>query len=250
MDTKFVIVGAPRTGSTLMVRTLNTINGVICHGELLQDLVRGLQDGFEPILATEAQRQQRMQRLVTLRNNDPVGFVQRALDSHSGVTGMKVLYKAFLNPDWSPVIEYINNREDLRYVHIRRTNGLRRYISESIKNAGGPIHSGVVGRSDKATAVHVDIDMFQQSQSIIKQQDESVTACIANRPVLDISYEQLCSSFRKTMSEVCHYLGIEIDVSSIEPALQKVGEKNLRMAVNNYDELIEHATTREMLLRD
>jgi LPS sulfotransferase NodH len=250
MNTKFVIVGAPRTGSTLLVRTLNNINGILCHGELLQDKVRGFEDGFEPINSTQAQRDERMQRLVTQRNQDPVSFVQRALDSSSQATGMKVLYSALLNPMWAPVIEYINSLDNLCYTHIRRRNTLRRYISESIMNAGGPIHSGIGGRSKRATSVHIDVNAFLKSQSGIDRQDASVVANTAGNPVLDISYEQLSSNFRDTMAQVCQYIGLDIDASSFKPALQKVGESDLRNAVSNYDELFEHEGTRKMLLQD
>ena len=37
MGNRFIIIGAPRTGSTLLVRTLNSIDGICCHGELLAD---------------------------------------------------------------------------------------------------------------------------------------------------------------------------------------------------------------------
>ena len=53
MSTRFVIVGAARTGSTLLVRTLNSIDGVCCHGELLAQHATGLQ-GLETNLARAA----------------------------------------------------------------------------------------------------------------------------------------------------------------------------------------------------
>ena len=53
MSVKFVIVGAPRTGSTLLVKTLNSLDGVCCHGELLNvPMVRGYEDGFDLLTAS------------------------------------------------------------------------------------------------------------------------------------------------------------------------------------------------------
>jgi LPS sulfotransferase NodH len=250
MNTKFIIVGAPRTGSTLLVKTLNSINGILCHGELLQDKVRGFEDGFEPINSTQTQRDERMQRLVAQRTDDPVGFVQRALDSLPQACGMKVLYAAFLNPVWAPVLEYINSLDNLHYIHIKRSNTLRRYISESIMRAGGPIHSGIGGRSERATSVHVDIDAFLKSQGVVGEQDARVISSMADKPVLDVFYEQLSSDPKGTIAGVCRYIGLDIDASVIKPALQKVGASELRDVVSNYDELIAHEGTRELLLRD
>ena len=80
MTARFVIVGAPRTGSTLLVRTLNGISGVRCHGELLQrNVVRGLEDGFDPEQATADERKARAQRLYDEREAGPVEFIEKAL---------------------------------------------------------------------------------------------------------------------------------------------------------------------------
>ena len=85
MSTKFVIVGAPRTGSTLLVKTLNTLDGVRCHGELLGlDTVRGYEDGFDLANASKQARDDRSQRLLQARNQDPVGFIEQALERKRG----------------------------------------------------------------------------------------------------------------------------------------------------------------------
>ena len=55
----FVIVGAPRTGSTLLVKTLNSLAGVCCHGELLgSQNVRGYEDGFDLVNASKSEREE------------------------------------------------------------------------------------------------------------------------------------------------------------------------------------------------
>ena len=65
MRVKFVIVGAARTGSTLLVRTLNTLEGVRCHGELLgPENVRGYEDGFDLVKASKSEREARTRRLL------------------------------------------------------------------------------------------------------------------------------------------------------------------------------------------
>ncbi len=79
---KFVIVGAPRTGSTLLVKTLNNLDGVCCHGELLgPENVRGYEDGFDLVKASKSEREARSQRLLLERNSDPIGFIDRTLTS-------------------------------------------------------------------------------------------------------------------------------------------------------------------------
>lgn len=247
---KFVIVGPPRSGTTLLVRTLNQVQGVLCHGELLGDLVSGLQDGFEPLYHTEAEREERMQRLLAQRNKDQVGFMQRALNFPAKAVGMKVLYKTFLNPMWDPAITYLSSQDEFSYIHIRRRNALRRYISESVVKAGGPIHSGPGGRRDMARPVHIDVHAFLESQSALSEQEAAVMAIITGKSVLNLAYEQLSSDFAGTITQVCRYIGLDITGHSIEPALQKIGARDLRNVVSNYDELLAHNGTRAMLLGD
>jgi LPS sulfotransferase NodH len=245
---KFVIVGPPRSGTTLLVKTLNQLQGVLCHGELLQDLVRGLEDGFEALYSTQAEREERMQRLLAHRNEDQVGFVQRAFDCPAKAVGMKVLYKTFLNPKWGPAIAYLSSQDELSYIHIRRRNALRRYISESVMKAGGPIHSGLGGRGDILRPVHIDVHAFLESQSALSEQEAAVMAITTGKPVLNLVYEQLSSDFAGTMTQVCRYIGLDITGLSIEPALQKVGARDLQNVVSNYHELLAHDGMRAMLL--
>ena len=96
MPISFVIVGAPRTGSTLLVKTLNSLPGVCCHGELLgSQNVRGYEDGFDLVNASKSEREERLQRLLLERDSDPVGFMQRALSSDNTACGFKALTVRF-----------------------------------------------------------------------------------------------------------------------------------------------------------
>lgn len=248
MSVKFVIVSAPRTGSTLLVKTLNSLDGIRCHGELFNlAKVRSYQDGFDPFIASSSERQDRDKRLLQARNYDPVGFAQDVLLNKSAATGFKMLYNAFLNPRWNDVTQSLLATVDIRFIHLTRKNSLRRYVSEKILQAGGPNHSQAGGKSNNPLKVYIDINAFLQRSTEIDAEVEKVSSVLENHNVLDISYERLSDNTAMTVAHVCQFLNLKIEPSCIVPALQKVGLADLRDSVSNYQELLENDTTRALL---
>lgn len=251
MSIKFVIVGAPRTGSTLLVKTLNTLDGVRCHGELLGlDTVRGYEDGFDMASASKQARDDRGRRLLQERNGDPVGFIARALASNEAAVGFKALYSSFLDPRWRAVVTSLLYYPEIKFVHLRRHNSLRRFVSEQILLAGGPIHSGVGGRSEVELQVRVDVDAFLQRDAELNAQAESLDALLPRERVLDISYEELSADIAATVKRVTDFLGLATTLADIRPALKKVGSADLSDTVSNYQELLDHPATRRLLLAE
>jgi len=251
MPAKFVIVGAPRTGSTLLVRTLNTLDGVRCHGELLgTHHVRGYEDGFDLERATREEREARGQRLLQERNSDPAGFIARVLQQDGLAVGFKALYSAFLSPGWQPVVTLLLRDPAMRFIHLRRANGLRRFVSEQILLAGGPNHSGAGGRSDVAMQVHIDIDAFVKRDAEMQRQAQALAGLLPPRQVLDIRYEDLSADTAGTVNRVTAFLGLGAGQANVRPALSKVGAADLRDTVSNYQALLEHPATRALALSD
>ena len=251
MGIKFIIVGAPRTGSTLLVKTLNNLNGVCCHGELLgPENVRGYEDGFDLVKASKSEREARTQRLLQERNTDPVDFIDRILTADHTATGFKALYSAFLNPRWREVIAFLQTTPAIKFIHLTRKNTLRRYISEQILLEGGPNHSGAGGKSDMPIKVRVDIDAFLRRSSQIAAEGNEISSLLAKQAVLDITYEELSADTAATVARVCEFLALANSPSDIKPALNKVGAANLRDSVSNYQELLDNPATRTLVLTD
>jgi LPS sulfotransferase NodH len=251
MTTKFVIVGAPRTGSTLLVRTLNQLDGVCCHGELLgEDHVRGFEDGIDLVSMSHEQRTARLERLLLERNANPVAFIDRALDFGGAATGFKALYSALLNPRWRNIATRLQYTENIHFVHLTRANGLRRFVSEQILLQGGPNHSGAGGKSEVPIQVHIDIDLFGRRSAELETQASQIDALLSGQTVLPITYEALSADTAATVAHVCRFLGLDIAAPAITPALQKVGATDLRDSVSNYQELLDHPATRALALAD
>lgn len=248
MSVKFVIVGAPRTGSTLLVRTLNSIAGVRCHGELLQrNVVRGFEDGFDPEQATADERKARAERLYAEREADPVGFIENALGRDGLATGLKITYEIFFDPRWQAVVDRLVRAPDMRFIHLSRHNDLRRYISEEILYAGGPNHSGAGGRSEQSVKITVDIDAFMARSADIAATAERLRKLVQGRELLEVSYEAMANDIAAEVRAVCAFLDPAIDASGTRAALSKVGAQDLRETVSNVDELLAHPATRDFV---
>lgn len=246
-----MIVGAPRTGSTLLVKTLNSLPGVCCHGELLgEDNVRGYEDGVDLTQVSQMERETRSQRLLTQRNSNPVEFIDRALRADCAATGFKVLYNAFLNPRWSEVVSFMHGLDGIRFIHLTRKNGLRRFISEQILVQGGPNHSGAGGKSDVPIKVYFDIDLYLRNSAELAAQAGELSAQLSHQNMLEITYEALSAETTATVARVCQFLELDISPSDIKPALKKVGATDLRDSVINYQELLDHPATRVLALAD
>lgn len=251
MTVRFVIVGAPRTGSTLLVRTLNTLDSLRCHGELLgPDHVRGYEDGIDLEHADKAERDARSLRLLQARNSDPVGFIEQALGGNENAIGFKALYSAFLDPRWQGVVASLLSNASTRFIHLRRRNGLRRFVSEQILLAGGANHSGAGGRGDVALQVRIDIDAFLRRDAELAAQAQALDALLAQQRVLEVSYEELSADTAGTVNRVAVFLGQPGAPAGVKPALKKVGAADLRDTVSNYQELLDHPATRTLLLAD
>jgi LPS sulfotransferase NodH len=251
MGVKFVVVGAPRTGSTLLVKTLNSVDGIRCHGELLNmRFVRGYDDGFEPLVATKEEREERHQQLLVQRNNDPVAFILKALTSDQQATGFKALYSAILEPAWLGVMETLAQAQDVHFIHLIRRNHLRRFVSERILMEGGPNHSGAGGKSDRQLTVEISIEEYQQRCVEIEAEMARIGSVLDGHSVFELSYEDLSRDTAGAVTGVCHFLGLDTSAQDIEPALSKVGASDLRDTVSNFQQLLEHPDTRELAMSD
>ncbi|MEM9256962.1 MAG: Stf0 family sulfotransferase [Pseudomonadota bacterium] len=251
MNTRFIIVGAARTGSTLLVRTLNSLPNIRCHGELLlPDNVRGYEDGFDPAKATADRRADRLNRLRQERDADPLGFIRNALQDPSGATGFKAIYSTLFHPTWSNLFDKLLADSGFKIVHLVRRDNLRRYVSEQVLQAGGPIHSAAGGRADRRVTLDIDIDAFAAHCQELEEETRRVRSLIEQLDTLELLYEDLAADTTGTVRCVCKFLSVAVDPTNIQPALSKVGASDLRDTINNYDALLQHPVTRPFLVSD
>ncbi len=251
MSVRFVIVGAPRTGSTLLVRTLNRLPGVCCHGELLQlQKVRGFEDGFDPLKATLEERNSRAERLHEQRSRDPWAFIENALNQGALASGLKLTFDIFFHQEWESVIAQLVAQPDIKFIHLQRHNELRRFVSEQMLYAGGPIHSEAGGRNESKMTMAIDIEQFQRRHKHVQRWTNRFRSLTADREVLELSYEELAENLRCAIHTVTDFLSLPAPPTILTAPLKKVGAADLRESVTNFDELLQHPATKAYAQRN
>ena len=68
--------------------------------------------------------------------------------------------------------------------------------------------------------------------------------------MVDIWYEDLASDTSATVTRLCQFIGVDVGDTEIQPALRKVGARDLRESVANFDELLDNDSTRQLALAD
>ena len=147
-------------------------------------------------------------------------------------------------------MDWLQQLNDVRFIHLTRSNSLRRFVSEQILLQGGPNHSGAGGRSEVPMKIHFDIDLYQQRTRELDAQAAEINALLSQQRVLLLNYETLAADTSAAVKQVCYFLGLDNVASSIEPALRKVGAADLRDSVTNYEQLLDHPATRELALAE
>jgi LPS sulfotransferase NodH len=129
---RFVILGHPRTGSTMLVQALNSNPALLCFGEVFNANTPSIHfdvPGFA----------QRGKEDVALRREDPGRFLrERVFANHPSdirAVGFKLLYDHFWAFDG--LVESLTADRDLRVVHLMRRNKLRTYVSMRIAERTG-----------------------------------------------------------------------------------------------------------------
>src|SRR5262249_26215232 len=124
--TRFIILCAARTGSTMLRHMLNSHPNVRCHGEVMTgrglDSLAGDRDGDAAVTRT----------LLDRRGSDPQGFLEDVvLDPGSAkAVGFKIKYEELLLSDYAWLLGWLKSHREIRVIHLTRENRLKRLVSE------------------------------------------------------------------------------------------------------------------------
>ncbi|MDO5620386.1 MAG: Stf0 family sulfotransferase [Paracoccus sp. (in: a-proteobacteria)] len=135
-QTAFVIVAQPRSGSTLLASALNEHPKIICHDEVFApDWVQG----YRKSNGETETGQSAIQELLKQRKADPEGFLFNHVFLNNGMqNGFKVVYSDLFSA--SETAQWLRRfiiKNNIRIIHLRRSNMLRCFISlERMRHLG------------------------------------------------------------------------------------------------------------------
>lgn len=217
-----MVLTKPRTGSNLLVNSLQTHPGMKVFGELF----RGGAD--------EATKE-------AILDSVDGYFSERIFkryDKSIKAVGFKIFYHHPVYDHSGKVWNYLLNREDLRVIHLRRANLLRALVSMKIAEKTdvwkvSREQSEPVDKSIKLTAQECLEDFCKTRQWEIEANEK-----FSNSPVLELTYEDLTSDYQSQMRDVQAFLGVE--PAELHPLSSKQNPEALADLIVNYAELKDH----------
>lgn len=237
MTVRFVIVCASRTGSTLTRWLLCSHPRLCCHGELLppRDTMWGLH-GLPPETRTNV-----ADYLNAFRARDPLAFVRDVAlyPGRFAAVGFKVLYHQLLDPAVTACRDWLLADTEIRIVHLKRINALRRFVSNELA-----LQTGVmVARSESRRPVYRKLALtFERCVADIEATragEARFDALFAAHPVFQAQYERIADPADRQRDDLLAFLGVES--APLDTTMLKLGAENLADVVEDYAALQRQA---------
>lgn len=248
---RFVIVSYPRSGTHLLRTSLESHSAVLCQAEPFNSddprLPYPLATSTAEILARWVYRDDVPAAVRA------VGFVLQAYHPHAlaAFPGIRA------NPAWADVWAQLAAMEDLKVLHLRRENLLARHLSHRMARRTGRWHAWDPESVDAVThlagrppaeqigqppterpRITLDPTTLAADFAEVESWHRTAEEALANRPVLRLTYEDLCTDFDAVTRRAVHFLGLP--PHPLRPAVAKLEERAPAEAIENWAELERH----------
>lgn len=213
-DTRFVLFGRGRSGTTALVSMLDDVPGLQCEGEVLHNYV--------PF---------------------PYRHVWgRAARCSAEAYGCKILSYQIKDVQRPPgpredFLHTVHHEHGFQILYLRRTNLVRHALS-NIRARRDTFHRKKSDPDDGSRALRVDPDRVMEWMRSSEALHEYEHALLDGVPHLSLTYEEHlrhADDHQSTVDLVCDFLGIES--GPVESSYRKVAPPSLRDRVANYEEL-------------
>lgn len=220
--TKFIVLTKPRTGSNLLVNSLQSHPHLKVFGELF----RG---------GTDASTKEAILASVDDYFN---GRIFKRYDKSVKAVGFKIFYHHPVYDHSGKVWSYLMNIEGLKIVHLRRENLLRALVSMKIaeKTDVWKVSQDPGEAVDKRVELTAQecLDSFRQT----RKWEEDANGKFANNPFLELTYEELTSDYNRQMRRIQGFL--EVDIADLKPMSSKQNPEALCDLIINFEDLKKH----------
>jgi hypothetical protein len=235
----FMISCAARTGSSMLANMLQSHPAILCHMEIFAP---AKVEGFLGIYRQRMEDEEGYERrLHAYRRDHPSAFLYKiAFDSQNRrAVGFKFKHEEFLLPMFAEARQAILADLDIRVVHLRRRNLVKRYLSWHVANR-------VTGRTfafegqEKPHHDPVRLDPVECRNNIEEtlRRETMVRAMLATHHSFDLCYEDLVGPDAELLlGRLQRFLGVE--ARSLRTAFVKLAEDHLRKEIANFKELAQ-----------
>ena len=213
-DTRFVLFGRGRSGTTALVSMLDDVPGLQCEGEVLHDYVPF---PYRHVLG-------------------------RAARCSAPAYGCKILGYQIRDVQRLPVpndnfLRVLHREHDFQVLYLRRTNLLWHALS-NIQARQDTFHRKMSAPDAEPPALHADPDHVIEWMEKTEALREYEATLLEDVPHLSLTYEKHirhAEDHQSTVDAICDFLNIES--APVESSYRKTAPSALRERVTNYEVL-------------
>lgn len=235
---KFIILGWARTGSNLLRGLLNSHRQVIAFNEIFRDY-NSIDWGIPGYSVTS-------EPLLSLIQNDPIKFIEtktfKLYPKQISAVGFKIFYYHARHEPWAPVWPYLQQKQDLSIIHLKRRNILNTYLSEMRARQTGQ-WVNTAGNAADQPPIALDYHACLEKFVTVREEEKKHDLFFENSRKIEVFYEELARNYVSESERIQEFLGIDARV--LTPSTYKQTKKPLSKAISNYFELKEKFTRTE-----
>ncbi len=227
--TRFLCVGNPRTGSTLLMRSLNNHSRIIGYGEIVKDVDR-YPGHYHEFGNGEA-----------IFRRDPAAFLETRVfckyPPDVEAVGFKIFYHhAPRDTAWGRAVwNYLLDQPDLKILHLKRRNLLKVFLSRKQAGRSGEYIKYSNGAKDTMALDPDEAGIFFEQ---MRASEMEYDALLGGRPLFEVVYEEMTRDYGAVMRGIQSFLGV--DYEDINPGTEKRPSRSLSSQIENYTELKAH----------
>jgi LPS sulfotransferase NodH len=225
----YIIVGGPRSGSTLLQTLLHSHPNIICMRELLRE------ESNKPVFYRYFLGRRRS--LLRKRNENVSAFLQEIFSSQHPSWIKAVGFKALYSQPYDRKIsrdsawQALSNIPDLKVVWLQR-NELDSVLSFIVAKQ----NDAWLNKPSKLKA-RVDPAYFLKRLRLEKRWANEARAALSGAPTVEIDYEELIKKREQTLARVALFLGVP-PIAMRSPLRKQAAAKRFQERVENHAELL------------
>jgi LPS sulfotransferase NodH len=239
----FVIVSHARSGSNLLVRSLNAHPEVLCHGEILKPTEK------VENLAKMGASPEDLTVLAAHHARDTGAFAREyfriAASRGWQAAGFKLFYYHAREDGRGSVWDLIQRDDDLHVLHLYRENLFDAYLSRQLATTTN-VWVQPVGRpgSDYDARITVDCDDFLRYHRSLSASIADAREGLPGARTFTLTYDELTGDYPGTIKAACGFLGVgDVEAS---PPLSRQRTRPKWEYVENAEEVREFLRGRGM----
>jgi LPS sulfotransferase NodH len=231
---KFLIVCTARTGSNLLVRSLNRPPRVRCFGEVAKLSYPTEGAAFTPF---ERLTGRAAEDLARAQQGDVVRFIFDTVYALPAPTvGFKLFYEHCREPERAPLWDRLAADRSLRVVHLTRDAAFDLYVSllyAQRTDQWFTRHDDADGRPNDSEDMDVDVDHCRRFLLRYRQSRAAAAALFSAHPYMEIDYADLDDDLAGALTRVRRFIGAP-DPREDRVPLRKQSAREAAAKVRNY----------------